>query len=114
MAVLYTTHYMEEAERLCDRVGIIDLGVLRAEGTRRELVALIGERDRVRLTAAGDLDSAARACAEVASVEQASVSDGTIDLIVHGARGALPRILEAAARAVEAVFLHLTGKALRD
>jgi ABC-2 type transport system ATP-binding protein len=127
MAVLYTTHYMEEAERLCDRVGIIDLGVLRAEGTRRELVALIGERDRVRLTAAGDLDSAARACAEVASVEQASVSDGTIDLIVHGARGALPRILEAAARAgaavdsvavsepnLEAVFLHLTGKALRD
>lgn len=48
MAVLYTTHYMEEAERLCDRVGIIDEGEVKAEGTRRELVAILGERDRAR------------------------------------------------------------------
>ncbi len=47
MAILYTTHYMEEAERLCDRVGIIDEGLLKAEGTRRELVSLVGEHDRV-------------------------------------------------------------------
>jgi linearmycin/streptolysin S transport system ATP-binding protein len=46
MAVRYTTHYMEDAERLCDRVGIIDHGKLIAEGTRRELVGLVGERDR--------------------------------------------------------------------
>ena len=44
LAVLYTTHYMEEAERLCDRVGIIDAGELKAEGTRRELVAMVGGR----------------------------------------------------------------------
>ena len=43
MGILYTTHYMEEAERLCDRVGIIDQGRIIAEGTRRELVALVGE-----------------------------------------------------------------------
>ena len=42
VAVLYTTHYMEEAERLCDRVGIIDQGRLVAEGTRRELVVTVG------------------------------------------------------------------------
>ena len=42
MAILYTTHYMEEAERLCDRIGIIDEGKIRAEGTRRELIALVG------------------------------------------------------------------------
>ena len=59
MAVLYTTHYMEEAERLCDRVGIIDHGKLIAEGTRRELVGLVGERDRVDLSATGDLAKAA-------------------------------------------------------
>ena len=47
MAILYTTHYMEEAERLCDRIGIIDEGRIRAEGTRRELVALVGGKDRV-------------------------------------------------------------------
>ena len=46
MAVLYTTHYMEEAERLCDRVGIIDHGRLVSEGTRRELVAQLGDGDR--------------------------------------------------------------------
>ena len=40
---MYTTHYMEEAERLCDRVGIMDEGEIRAEGTRRELVAMLGE-----------------------------------------------------------------------
>ena len=55
-AVLYTTHYMEEAERLCDRVGIIDRGHLVAEGTHRELVDLVRERDRVELAATGDLD----------------------------------------------------------
>jgi len=46
LAVLYTTHYMEEAERLCDRVGIVDAGRIVAEGTRPELVALVGERGR--------------------------------------------------------------------
>ena len=61
MAVLYTTHYMEEAERLCDRIGIIDHGKLIAEGTREELVSLVGERDQVRLSATGDLARAAGA-----------------------------------------------------
>jgi ABC-2 type transport system ATP-binding protein len=44
MAILYTTHYMEEAERLCDRIGIIDEGKIRAEGTRRELIAWSARR----------------------------------------------------------------------
>ncbi|MEV0583914.1 ABC transporter ATP-binding protein [Nonomuraea sp. NPDC050310] len=45
VAVLYTTHYLEEAERLCDRVGILDEGRLRAEGTKEELTGLVGEPD---------------------------------------------------------------------
>ena len=127
MAVLYTTHYMEEAERLCDRIGIIDGGKLRAEGTRRELVALVGERDRVTIEATGDLEAACTAVAALASVVEASPSDGQIALLVEGAREALPDILEAVhnagARAgsvvvaepnLEGVFLHLTGRALRD
>jgi ABC-2 type transport system ATP-binding protein len=60
MAVLYTTHYMEEADRLCDRIGIVDLGELKAEGTRAELVSLVGGHDQVALEGSGDL--AARAC----------------------------------------------------
>ncbi len=127
MAVLYTTHYMEEAERLCDRVGIIDRGVLKAEGTRQELVGLIGGRDRILLAATGHLEAAARACAELPAVEEASVRDDGIEMVVGEARNALPEILgrvaaaDAAVTAVEvhepnleAVFLHLTGRALRD
>ena len=56
ISVLYTTHYMEEAERLCDRVGIVDGGRIAAEGTRRELVELVGGQDLVRMEAVGDLE----------------------------------------------------------
>jgi linearmycin/streptolysin S transport system ATP-binding protein len=127
MAVLYTTHYMEEAERLCDRIGIIDHGKLIAEGTRAELVGMVSEGDRVRLSATGDL---ARAAADLAGrpwVRQAKALDGNIDLVVDNARSELPAILTdvaavgVAVRSVEvtepnleAVFLHLTGRALRD
>lgn len=127
MAVLYTTHYMEEAERLCDRVGIIDEGKLRAEGTRRELVKLVGERDRVRLVASGDLAAAVDAARNVPGVEESSARSDGIDLLVRDASGVLAEILQRVAAAgatvgsvdvdepnLEAVFLHLTGKALRD
>jgi ABC-2 type transport system ATP-binding protein len=61
LAVLYTTHYMEEAERLCDRVGIIDEGRIIAEGTRRELTAQIGQRDRVEVSGTGRIEAFASA-----------------------------------------------------
>jgi ABC-2 type transport system ATP-binding protein len=127
MAVLYTTHYMEEAERLCDRVGIIDHGELKAEGTREELVALLGEHDKVHLMGTGSLEAAANACARIGAVDAASAGDGSIELLVKGASAALPEILTTASEAgvsvhsveveapnLEAVFLHLTGRALRD
>ncbi|MFH1329125.1 MAG: ABC transporter ATP-binding protein [Actinomycetota bacterium] len=127
MAVLYTTHYMEEAERLCDRVGIIDEGEIKAEGTRAELVRLVGERDKVRLTASGHLLGALEALRAVPGVEGVTAGEERIDLIVDGADRALTAILGAATGAgvsihsvevdepnLEAVFLHLTGKALRE
>jgi ABC-2 type transport system ATP-binding protein len=127
MAVLYTTHYMEEAERLCDRIGIIDLGELKAEGTRAELVSLVGQHDRVRLEGEGELESGAAAARTLDAVEAASVQDGGIQLLVDDARSLLPQLLQTVVGAgvavkgvevdepnLEAVFLHLTGKALRD
>jgi ABC-2 type transport system ATP-binding protein len=127
MAVLYTTHYMEEAERLCDRVGIIDVGHLIAEGTPRELTASVGERDQVRLTVAGDLDAAVAALRRIPTVPRATVYADGIDVLDDDARTALPHILNAVTGAgltirsvvvqepdLEAVFLHLTGKRLRD
>ena len=127
MAVLYTTHYMEEAERLCDRIGIVDLGEVKAEGTRAELVALVGQHDRVVIEASGGLERAADAMASLPGVVAASAADGSLALIVDDARTLLPELLRAATDAgaavrgvdvdqpdLEAVFLHLTGKALRD
>jgi ABC-2 type transport system ATP-binding protein len=127
MAVLYTTHYMEEAERLCDRVAIIDDGKIQAEGTRRELVSLVGQQDSVRLSGTGPLSDAASAINDLSEVSAASVHDGGIDVVSTDAAAALPAILAAAAGAgahvtsvdlsepdLESVFLHLTGKALRD
>jgi linearmycin/streptolysin S transport system ATP-binding protein len=127
MGILYTTHYMEEAERLCDRVGIIDEGRIIAEGTRRELVALVGEADKISLTADGDLRAAADAIRVLEGVRGVTVHEGGLDLLVPDARRALPALLAAATsdgikvRSVEviepdleAVFLHLTGKGLRD
>lgn len=127
MAVLYTTHYMEEAERLCDRVAIIDDGVIQAEGTRRELVQMVGGKDKVRVEAGGSLEAAAGAARAIDGVIQASVEDHAIGLLADDASAILPELLGSmtAAGAVisgvevdepnlEAVFLHLTGKALRD
>ena len=127
MAILYTTHYMEEAERLCDRVGIIDAGEIRAEGTRRELVALMGGNDQVRLAVIGDVEAAVAAVAAVGGVSGADAKDGVLEIVVADAHRVLPRLLDAVAAAgatvrgvelespdLEAVFLHLTGRALRD
>lgn len=127
LSVLYTTHYMEEAERLCDRVGIIDEGKLIAEGTRRELVKSVGEQDRIHLGAGGDLNALATEIRKLEQVQDATVLDDGIEILSGDGRGMLPRLIEAAGRVgcdvtsvevfepdLEAVFLHLTGKALRD
>ncbi len=127
MAVLYTTHYMEEAERLCDRVGILDEGSLKAEGTRRELISLVGEHDRLRIDARGDLPAACAAALTVSGVEEAVPREGGLDLMARDVRASLAEIvraiddtgagitsIEVEEPNLEAVFLHLTGKALRD
>jgi ABC-2 type transport system ATP-binding protein len=127
MAILYTTHYMEEAERLCDRIAIVDAGRILAEGSRPELVALVGQLDSVSLVAVGDLPAAAAALAAVEGVTSATVAEDAIVVTAHGARTLLPAIITTAASAgaslrsvevtepdLEAVFLHLTGRALRD
>jgi ABC-2 type transport system ATP-binding protein len=127
MAVLYTTHYMEEAERLCDRVGIIDEGRLIAEGTRRELVSRIGEKDRIEISGVGRLDRLASQAKRLKDVHDARVTDSSVTLLVRAGRQLLPRLIELADRVsvdvtsvevvepdLEAVFLNLTGKALRD
>jgi ABC-2 type transport system ATP-binding protein len=133
MAVLYTTHYMEEAERLCDRIAIVDQGRIVGEGTRRELVTSLGEQDLVRLGVHGELGEAAAACATLPAVASAdadpgeSPSEGSVVCLLTDAAGSLPALLSAVSGTgatvtsvevrqpdLEDVFLHLTGRALRD
>ncbi|WP_224766177.1 ABC transporter ATP-binding protein [Nocardioides campestrisoli] len=127
MAVLYTTHYMEEAERLCDRIAIIDSGRLRAEGTRDELIRLTGGVDTIRLAGSGDLAEAAEKLRGIPGVERVDADRRTATLTVRDAPALVAEVVGTVADAgvvlsdvevarpdLESVFLHLTGKALRD
>jgi ABC-2 type transport system ATP-binding protein len=128
-AILYTTHYMEEAERLCTRIGIIDAGKLIAEGTRTELVAKLGQDARIEigLDHGEGLKGAVSVVTALEGVRAAQVIDD--HLSVSADRGAyrLPALLSALLSAglvadsirvvepnLEDVFLAMTGRALRD
>ena len=79
MCVLYTTHYMEEAEALCDRLAIIDHGVLIAEGTLDELRGMMGERDILRLTGRFDPEKARAALSALSALNKAGLDDTGLD-----------------------------------
>ncbi len=127
MAVLYTTHYMEEAERLCDRIGIIDSGRLQAEGTRDELIRLVGGVDTIRLGGTGDLAGAAEELRQIPGVERVDTERRAATLTVKDAPVLVAQVVATATSYgvtlfdveisrpdLESVFLHLTGKGLRD
>ena len=142
MTVLYTTHLMEEAQELSDRVGIMDHGEIIAMGTQSELTQQVGQEDRLEFTVVGEVadGTPARIQQEVALVtrvlydttEPAGVgsgesTSGRITVFAEQGRTALPLIIQALHSAglevqsvavrepdLEAVFLALTGRELRD
>ncbi len=127
--ILYTTHYMEEAQELSDRIGIIDRGELIALGTLEELTQLVGEHETLRLAlyqheGGQELAEAVRG---LDGLHQVDAEDGEVVLNVDAAEKTLPAVLDKAADLglsirnieirepnLETVFLHLTGRALRD
>jgi ABC-2 type transport system ATP-binding protein len=129
MTVLYTTHYMEEAEELSDRVAIIDHGELIALGTQAELTHQVGENDTLILHIDEHQDGQALAAAarQINGVLKADVTDHAVAVMAPEAEDIMAPVITAAnelgvkVRSVdikepnlEAVFLHLTGRALRD
>ena len=127
LSVLYTTHYMEEAERLCDRIAIIDAGRIVAEGTRRELVGRLGEGDRIEVSGEGDLDALVRATAALPGVLRSERLERCVAVQAADGPAALAAVVTTAQQVgvtikdlavvqpdLEDVFLRLTGKALRD
>jgi ABC-2 type transport system ATP-binding protein len=127
MAVLYTTHYMEEAQELSQHIAVMDHGQIIACGTHAELIKMVGEQDRITVTLNGDPDQVLEAWRAVEGVRQVSRTDGSVVLLADDSHLVLPHLFEEATRAhtritsvdvqepnLEAVFLHLTGRALRD
>jgi len=128
LSVIYTTHYMEEAERLCHRVGIMDDGRLIAIDTVKNLVALVGGGIvNLTVTDASGAPSILEDLRKLPSIEESSISDGHIKAKSRNAQRCLLDILSILERAnvgitsleilepnLESVFLHLTGKRLRD
>src|SRR5436190_310752 len=129
MTVLYTTHYMEEAEELSARVGIIDHGELIAIGTQAELTQQIGQTETLvlHLGETDDAQSLAKSLHGVKDILEVNASDHAVSVIAHEAedvlaiavtkaneRGIKIRSIDIREPNLEAVFLHLTVRALRD
>jgi len=128
-SILYTTHYMEEAQELSHRIGIIDQGRLIAIGTLDELTQMVGEKEslKLQLYQEGGGKDLADAVKDLPGVHQASADNGTVLIIIDSAEESLAHVVTKAAGLalsirtieitepnLEAVFLHLTGRALRD
>jgi ABC-2 type transport system ATP-binding protein len=123
--VLYTTHYMEEAETLCDRLAIIDHGRIIAQGTLRELRAMVGERDLLRFTGVFQPAAVREALARVEGVEILHADESLLSLSMSDASHRLPVIFGAlngsevrgttlTQPSLESLFIKLTGTELRE
>ena len=135
MTVLYTTHYMEEAAELSNHIVIMDKGRIIASGTHAELIQIVGSKTRIDLLLNAEAARVVWAWQDVQGVSRVDPQDGASDLsgtgrvtlLVDDSNRVLPRLFDSAATMhvrilsvdiqepnLEMVFLHLTGRALRD
>ena len=130
--ILYTTHYMEEAERLCDSLAIMDHGKVIAKGTVGELRAKLDARDVLQLSGSFPVDGTRHAIDALVergdlNLDVITQEETTVTLTLSNASQHLPRIFEAVSSAggevaetslrspnLETLFLLLTGKELRE
>lgn len=126
--IMLTTHYMEEAESVCDRLAIMDHGRILALDTPQKLKESIAADSVITVSARGELDAlAALLRQQIEGVTESRKLDGTLQLLVKGASGLLPRIVTAAEQGgfsiidlsvapptLQSVFIKLTGKELRE
>jgi ABC-2 type transport system ATP-binding protein len=127
LTVLLTTHYMEEADRLCDRVAIMDHGRVLALDTPQALKASVDADTIVSVSAEGDQEALTHRLATMPDAVSAEVVDGVATVFFRGSGGIVPRVVAEAEGAgfhvtdiavseptLETVFISLTGKDLRE
>ena len=125
--VLLTTHYMDEAEKLCDRLAIVDHGQIIAEGTPIDLINRLGGHHVVEFSVGGNHDGAVSGWRGLPSVESIREDDGLIALNVKQPHLTIPALLEVVEKqggalqhlttrqaSLEDVFVNLTGRHLRE
>lgn len=126
MTIFLTTHYMEEADELCDHIGIIDHGKVKAVGVPSEMKDEIGT-DMVRMTIQGDPARIIGGISGMVGVESVSTSGSTITVHVHGGASITPAIFALASRlhvdilsvsmsrpTLDEVYMSYTGRQIRD
>ena len=127
MTVLYTSHYMEEVEKLCDRVYIMDHGKVIAEGTKEELKAILSDQETVLIDFDQSYPELFTKLSEIEGVQQATAEEHSLKLIIPKGTRLLAALFHEAERygaqvvnvnvqtpTLEDVFLRLTGRKLRD
>jgi ABC-2 type transport system ATP-binding protein len=125
--VLLTTHYMDEAERLCDRLAIVDHGQVIAEGSPADLIDRLGGHHVVEFSTSQNSDASLETWRGLPGVESVRNDDGLIGLTVHEPHLTIPALLDAVAKqgaqllhlttrqaSLEDVFVRLTGRHLRE
>ena len=127
MTVLYTSHYMEEVEKLCDRVYIMDHGKVIAEGTKEELKAILSDQETVLIDFDQNYPELFAKLSEIEGVQHAAAEEHSLKLIIPKGTRLLAALFHEAERygaqvvnvnvqtpTLEDVFLRLTGRKLRD
>jgi len=124
--ILYTTHNLQEAEELCDRIAIMDNGRILAMGTLPELIKLVGEKDVVKITGAFGADMVREVIEEFKEIEVLSLQECKLVVSLEASK-TIPRLLSRFFETgmgvdditirqpnLQSVFLKLTGKELRE
>lgn len=127
ITIIYTSHYMEEVEYLCNEICIMDEGKIIASGTQQELVELVKEKTQINIKLNKTDESVLKTLKEIDGVFDAKINEDRIALIGSNADVLLADVIAKVSQHnwlietidvkkpnLEAVFLHLTGKALRD
>ncbi len=124
--VIYTSHYMEEVEYLCNRICIMDKGEIIAQGTKKELVELLDDDEQINIIADKKVEGLPEKLISLDYVDDAQYSDETLivtgkklegrftDLLNEISKECRVKSFESVVPNLEAVFIHLTGRALRD